>query len=57
MIIMGSDVTGNSQKGNAAYIAIVLGTEDAINQAYKKIGLKRVHMFNKLITQMRSVDV
>ena len=43
-VIIGADVSGNSSRGQGAYIALVLGTPESIDNAYQRIGISNIHM-------------
>lgn len=44
MLIAGSDVSGSDTGGQHRIIAIVMGTEEAINSLRKNIKVKKIHM-------------
>ena len=44
MIIAGSDVSGDVNKGQHRHIAFVIGKEDDVNSLHKKIGIREIHM-------------
>lgn len=42
---MGTDVSGHvGTNRHAMYISFVLGTDESINRAYKRLGVKNIHM-------------
>lgn len=45
MILLGTDVSGHFDTDrHGRYIAVVFGTEEGINRAYRRIGVKQIHM-------------
>lgn len=46
MLVAGTDINGDNDKGQFRYVAFVIGTEIAINTLYNKIGLNNIEMKN-----------
>ena len=44
IIVIGTDVAGNIYDGQSRYIAIIIGTEESINNTYNKIEITKIHM-------------
>jgi hypothetical protein len=44
MLIAGSDVSGDVNKGQHRHIAFVVGKEESINALHNEIGIKEIHM-------------
>lgn len=44
MLLAGTDINGDNDNGHFRYVAIVIGTDTAINALFNKIGLKTVEM-------------
>lgn len=55
MMIAGTDINGDNDNGQFRYIAIVIGTETAVNTLFNKIGLKTVEMKHLKKSQRRKV--
>lgn len=55
MLVAGSDINGNNDNGQFRYLAIVIGTDSAINTLFNKIGLKTVEMKRLKKNQRRMV--
>lgn len=55
MLVVGSDINGDNDNGQFRYIAIVLGTDSAINTLFNKIGLRTIEMKHLKKNQRRMV--
>ena len=55
MLIGGIDVSGDRHQGQHNHVALVVGKEDAINNAYNKIGISPIHMSELSEWQRRQV--
>lgn len=55
MLVAGSDINGDNDDGQFRYIAIVVGTETAVNTLFNKIGLKTIEMKHLKKNQRRIV--
>lgn len=56
MLLAGIDVSGDTKLGDARHIGFVVGTEEAVNSLYNKIGLKEIHMIRLDDTQKNHVQ-
>lgn len=44
MLVAGADVSGDEKKGQARYVAFIVGREEDINSQHNYLGIKEIHM-------------